>query len=270
MINEYSHELDSSRNPPWMRRKRLGMLQTIAHPLIGQEMGVLNYATKDSLISNYGKLLGYFINQYGLNQEVVESWLMFLSTGNMQTLKEDYMVSPTILIDHKELVAWPAEDPKQMYERLKLMEDRMDDSFVEIRIGRSTTKADVKWILDYVWDSEIKPRLSKLSMDEGHRVKYQYLRDSTAYYMHEQGISIKEITIELNKHFSPEPAKDGTVRVLEETYVRKKIKDFEPETSLLEQPLRKINDLLKTNPEHPAHSLKLIAVETPTKHFEFK
>lgn len=218
ILDKYLHQYDSGKYPPWFKRKREGILQVISNPDFDKDISTLWYVKVDSIMENYGKLLGYFVRNYGVDAEIVETWLRMVMTGQMELMQEYFQLAPPMMFSDELEEAWPSDNPKQEY--INMMKDPFSKgSVVNIRVGRSATKEDVKWLIDEAWDSDIEPRLNKVKPPKTIRSKPKYLRNSTMYYLHKKGMSAGKIVKYMDKNF---PTKE----LVDETIVRKALVDF--------------------------------------------
>jgi hypothetical protein len=227
-VGAYLRAYDSDRYPPWMKRKRQGMLQAIAHPDFSRDIGLLHVCSQSSIQANYMKLLGYFVRNYGIDGEVVETWLRFLTSSRMELMEEHVQLAPPLLFNDKDKVAWPSDNPKQEYQNM-MNDPFTQDAYVNLRIGRSSTKKDVLWVIEHTWESEIQPRLHQINPSKDIRVKPQFLRNSTIYSLHKQGKSDIEIAKYIEEYYPNRETKNGKMIAFNEFDVRKAIKDFTTE-----------------------------------------
>jgi len=127
---------------------------------------------------------------------------------------------------------------------------------VNLRIGRSSTKEDVKWLLDKIWDTDIAPRLNKKDPEKAVRQKREYLRNSTVYALRKNGKSIKEIAEIIDTAFPLSPnKKTGEPRIIDEVYIRKLIRDFAPDED--EDFLEKAFEVFESASAEDLHARKL-------------
>ncbi len=261
ILDQYLHQYDSSKFPPWFKRKREGMLQVMSNPDFDKDISSLWFCSVDSILNNYGKLLGYFVRNYGLDAEVVETWLRMVMTGQMELMQENYQLAPPLLFSDEEQVAWPSDNPKQEY--INMMKDPFTQgSVVNLRIGRSATKEDVKWLIDQAWDTNIVPRLNKVKPPKTIRSKPKYLRNSTIYYLYKKGMSAGEIVRHMDKHF---PTKE----LVDETIVRKALVDFRKDFPDWFVEVRQATENA-TNEQRNKRSFELVFTSTPNDHFSVK
>lgn len=261
ILDRYLHQYDSDKFPPWFKRKREGMLQVMSNPDFDKDISTLWWRSVDSILENYSKLLGYFVRNYGVDAEVVETWLRFVMTGQMELLQEHFQLAPPLLFSDEEQAAWPSDNPKQEYTNM-MKDPFVQGSVVNLRIGRSATKEDVKWLLDQAWKTNIEPRLNKVHPPKTIRSKPKYLRNSTIYYLHKKGLSAGEIARHMDKNF---PTKE----LVDETIVRKSIHDFRVDFPDWFIDVRKAVEGA-TNEQRDKRSFELIFINEPNEHFSVK
>jgi len=270
-FRQFLGKFDSPKYPPWMKRKAEGMFQSVAHPDFNRDLGMLFYCDPKSIEKNSDILMHYFSLQYGVAVEIAETWIQLLITRSGHLFDNAYQISPTLLFDDDMKMAWPSDDPKTQYKQMQIQSklDERNGYIVNLRIGRSSTKQDVKWLLDELWEKDIEPRLNKAG-SLNIRQKPEYLRDSTAYSLYKNGKSMKEIANIIDDKFplSPDLKNPDAVRVIDVVYIRKIISRFKPEygdwfaEAIPQFMARPVDDL-------NSQRVKLTYSETPEPHFSF-
>lgn len=256
---EFLHGHDSDKFPPWYKRKVSNLLQCFSHPDFDRDFSILMWSNQESILDNYQELVKYFVSKYRLDGEIVETYVRFAITGKLELMQPDHQMWPSYLFHDRKKVAWPSEDPKKLYEDVQVG-DEINQAYVNLHIGRSSTKKDIIWMINTLWDSEIEPRLYKTSTGKTARARNAYFRNSTIYYLHKQGMRNKDIVNKINEIFD-----EG----LEYDDIKKAIKNFGNEhPDWLIKPYEKLKQL--SDLEKNSRSLKLIFVEIPEPHFDLK
>ena len=230
---QYLGKYDSPKYPPWMKRKAEGMFQSVAHPIFNRDIGYLFYVNQSSILENREMLVGYFALKYGVYNEIAETWVLLAGTGNGYLLDDSTQISPTLLFSDEEKKAWPSDDPSAEYKNMNVI-SRMHSSssrVINLRIGRSSTKEDVKWLIEKLWKTDIEPQLNNKFYEKDIRKKPLYFKKSVAYSLYLEGKSMNEITTTLNERFPLGFDADDPKQELfhDERDVNKMIHDFKPE-----------------------------------------
>lgn len=251
------------KSPPWADRKNRDIVRSIAHPQFSRDLGILLLCRPESVMATRHALIEYFIRTYGISADTSESWALYMVTRDINA------ILPTTQIDgvrffHDDLkIAGPAKNEHAAYENLQ-SDVKRKDPHINIRIGRSATKEDVKWLLDRYWDDLVAPKIrSGYSKPEDQRRKRQLLRDSAIYSMHTEGKKVKDITEYVNTSLMEE-----VDDVIDEPLVRKIISEFKPPRDWFAQAVEVLHSLPDEQKEDPLFDIKFIA--KPEPHFEIK
>lgn len=176
--------------PPWAVRKSQDIARSLAHPDIYRDLVILMCCTHESVLANHTLLIKYFISTYGMSDEMAESWVLYFATGDVEAIVATKQLDGVRYFNDDLQIAGPASDEKEAYARLLRVRDEQAPH-VNIRIGASATRSDVKWFIDKYWESDIEPHLSKVEVKQTRNKKL--LRNSTIYALHKQGLKAKAI-----------------------------------------------------------------------------
>lgn len=258
----YSERLKKYRgweSPPWAKRKNEEIVRSLAHPDLAADLGVLFRCRSQSIMTIQLVLEEYFVRTYGISVEMAESWVLFMVTRDL------FAIFPTTQIDGVRFfnddlkIAGPSSDERASYKNL-LLDVKRKDPYINMRIGRSATKQDAKWLLDRYWGECVAPRLKlNFPQPKDQRQKRQLLRNSTIYALRKNGMKVKDIQKYIDDNF------EG---IIEESLIRKIIKEFKPTRNWFEPTTEKLKALTAQQKIHAKFDIKFI--KTPEPHFQIE
>ncbi len=247
------------KSAPWAKRKNEEIVRSLAHPDLSADLGILFRCTPDSIMGAQLVIEEYLVRVYGLSVEMAESWVLYGATRDIRAILPSNQIDGVRFFNDDLEIAGPSDNEKLSYKNL-VADVKRKDKHMNIRIGRSATKQDVKWLIDRYWDDHIVPRLElNFPKPKDQRQKRQLLRNSTIYALHKDGMSVKDIQAYVQKKFGD---------IVEDSVIRKTCKEFKPQVNLFTPAV----EMLKQAPYQQKidADFEITFNKKPTPHFDFK
>lgn len=246
------------KDSPWADRKNQEIVRSLAHPQISRDLGVMQLCRPESVLAIHPILIEYLVKNYGLSVETAESLVLYMATRDISAILPSKQIDGVRFFNDQLETAGPSDNKKLAYKNL-VADVKRGDPHINIRIGRSATKQDVKWILDRYWDDYIAPAIKPAYEVPAQREKRQLLRNSTIYALYENGMKVADIRQFINDSF------DG---IIDESITRKVIKEFKPPADLFQPAIKTLEALGKK--DFGQMAFDLVFIKKPALGFQLK
>jgi hypothetical protein len=244
------------KDPPWADRKNQEIVRSLAHPQIQRDLGILSVCTRESILENQQVLTEYLVKNYDLSFDMAESWVLLMATGDIRAILPRTQIDGVRFFNDLTKTAGPKDDKSAAYKNLQA-DVKRGDPHINIRIGRSATKQDVKWLLDHYWDEYVAPALKLPYQATEQRAKRKLLRNSTIYALYNDGKKVSDIQKYVAANFDD---------AIDEAVIRKVLKEFRPPVDLFKPAAETLESLDLTSDS----DIDLKFIKKPTLHFQLK
>lgn len=220
--DEYLKTLDNinySKRPEWYDNRVLGMRAAIMHPDFTTDIATLSKCNRESVLRYYISIRAYLCMDYGFDPEVVESFLLYATSGDMNHMSPIRQVDGISVVDFEKEEMYPSPNPKEVFKAYQ--EYNKISPHVYLRFGRSVERKDIEWFLEQFWDDLIASQIDTLPPLKFKRVPKTLFRDAAIYAQHKSGLKSSDIVKNILSEFK------GTKQI-EQSYVYSVVKKLKP------------------------------------------
>lgn len=190
--------------PSWYARAAKELRDNLAHPDIATDIVRLGFCDGESLMPNYGHLIGAFVQTYGVSVDFAQRIVNFVVTKSGTALQPLVANAGIHYFSNEKKVAGviTSKTSRILYDHIQSEYGKERPSTVYLRIGPGATKEDILDFVNFHWDKYIQPlREAELHKGQQVRNKPKVLRDTMAYKLWRDGKSYKEIQAYIDKHY---------------------------------------------------------------------
>lgn len=238
--------------PEWVKRKAKLVARSGLNDEFDYDLKFLLHCTEQSLIENYFILVKYFVKTYNLDPEIVEAWILSIIH------KDQSFFARSFQADHIR-IKYVKNDTVSEYD--PLIDERIPSyNYVELRIGRSVHRKDLKDFIDKNW-VEIEKHIVLTKVDKSQRIKNDPFMNLLIRNLRKSGLSFKEIRRSLDDH----PLyKDNNE--LTDAELSRVVKPINTNADWLKQPKRIVSEMIEKN---SVTKMDLKYKSDPFEHFYF-